>query len=269
MARAIEQITAAVQACLRKRNRWMTEPAAAWITVTDITHASSPPAHALDFWFLDLDNAPDAVTSVLDDKERERAARFVTPLDAARSAAARGYLRTLLAASLDRTPQDIEFVYGEWGKLSLPTTSDQSVAFNLAHSRNKAVVAIAQADGVGVDIEAIRPIDDWRDLAERTFAPGERRSLFALPEAIQLDGFFATWTRKEAIIKFWGQGLSTDLEAFEVTADPHGPSSLLWHADPTLASADLWTFKPCAGYWAAVACSAHQVSELRFFRLVS
>ena len=247
----------------------MKGPAAAWTNVSDITQASSPTAHALDLWFLDLDDAPDAVTSVLDDKERERAARFVTRMDATRFVAARGYLRTLLAASLDRTPQDIEFVYGEWGKPSLPATVDRTVAFNIAHSRNIAVVAMAQAESVGIDIEAIRPIDDWRDLAERTFAPGEYRCLFALPEAIQRDGFFATWTRKEAVIKFWGHGLSADLQSFEVTVGPDQPSSLIWRADPDLPPADLWAFKPCAGFWAAAACPAGQVSELRLFRLAS
>ena len=247
----------------------MRGPAAALMTVTGMTKASSPPAHTLDLWFLDLDNAPEAVTSVLDGKERERAARFVKHLDGARFTAARGYLRTLLAVSLDCRPQDIEFIYGEWGKPALSATGDQSIAFNLAHSRNKAVVAIAQAESVGADIEAIRPIDDWRDFAERTFAPAERRRLFALPESIHLDGFFATWTRKEAVIKFWGQGLSADLQSFEVTVGPDQPSSLLWRADPSLAHADLWAFKPCAGFWAAAACTARQISELRLFRLAS
>ena len=160
----------------------MKEPAAAWMTVTGITEASLPPAHALDLWFLDLDNAPDAVTSVLDGKERQRAAAFVYQLDATRFAAARGYLRTLLAASLDCRPRDIEFVYGLWGKPSLAPIGARSIAFNLAHSRSKALVAITQAESVGVDIEAVRPIEDWRDLAERTFAPAERRRLFELPE---------------------------------------------------------------------------------------
>ncbi len=243
--------------------------AAAWITVASITEANSPPAHALDLWFLDLDNAPDAVTSVLDGKERERAARFVNKLHAARFTAARGYLRTLLAASLDCGPQDIEFVYGEWGKPSLPPSGARSIAFNLAHSCNKAVVAITQAQSVGVDIEAVKPIEDWRDLAERTFAPAECRGLFALPESIQLDGFFATWTRKEAIIKFWGVGLSVDLQSFQVSVGPDQPSSLIWRAAPDLAPADLWAFKPYAGFWAAAACPARQVSELRLFRLAS
>ena len=247
----------------------MRGPAAAWMTVTAITEASAPPAHALDLWLLDLDNAPDAVTSVLDGKERQRAAAFVNQLDAARFAAARGYLRTLLAASLDCRPQDIEFVYGEWGKPSLAPICARSIAFNLAHSRSKALVAITQAESVGVDIEAVRPIEDWRDLAERTFVPAERRRLFALPEPVQLDGFFSTWAQKEAVIKFWGLGLSADLQSFEVTGGPDGQASLPWCANPDLAPADLWAFKPCAGFWAAAACPVSQVSELRLFRLAS
>ena len=248
----------------------MTGQYAAWMTVTDIAQACSPPPRTLDLWFLDLDDAPDAVTSVLDGKERERAARFVNRLDAARFAAAHGYLRTLLAASLDCRPQDIEFVYGGVGQ-ALAAADWRSI-------RRLQSCPFTRQSGRGHSASRKRGCRHrsrtarWRIGATwlNELSPLESAAAcLHCPSSIQLDGFFATGTRKEAIIKFWGQGLRADLQSFEVTSGPDQPSSLIWRSDPDLAPADLWAFKPCAGFWAAAACPTRQVSELRLFRLAS
>ncbi|HET8613718.1 MAG TPA: 4'-phosphopantetheinyl transferase superfamily protein [Sphingomonas sp.] len=73
---------------------------------------------------------------------------------------------------------------------------------------------------VGCDIERHRPLDDWRAIADRLFAPGERARLAALDEIEGRITFFRSWARKEAFVKALGQGLSYPLDAFEVTVGP-------------------------------------------------
>jgi 4'-phosphopantetheinyl transferase len=234
-------------------------------TFADIRQAAAPPAGCLDLWLIGLDEGTDRLRAVLNEEERMRAARFVRPADGPRYTVARASLRTLLGACLQREPHSLEFAVGEWGKPSLDAADAVGLAFNLAHSGDLALIGVARAESIGVDIEAMRQIEDWRDLAERNFAPGEQRTLFAAADEDHFDSFFATWTRKEAVIKFWGQGLSADLDSFEVTTHARAPAQLLSRNDAALAHADMWAFEPRIGFWGAAAAPVGQITTLRFF----
>jgi 4'-phosphopantetheinyl transferase len=63
------------------------------------------------------------------------------------------------------------------------------------------LVAIALDIEVGVDVERIRPMRDWRDIAERFFPPAEAAAVEDEPD------FFRRWTRIEAMWKACGAGL--------------------------------------------------------------
>ena len=69
------------------------------------------------------------------------------------------------------------------------------------------------------------PLPDMHALARANFAAVEVRALLALPAHLQQDGFFACWTRKEAVIKALGGGLSIPLAEFDVSVDPRDPAS--------------------------------------------
>ncbi len=77
------------------------------------------------------------------------------------------------------------------------------------------MLAIAR-HGVGVDLEAIRPVPDALMLAERFFAPDEIAALRATPPARTAEVFLRYWTRKEAYVKACGDGLSIPPESFSV-----------------------------------------------------
>ena len=109
---------------------------------------------------------------------------------------------------------------------------------------------------------------DWLDMATRTFAPGEIDALLSLPPHKQMDGFFACWTRKEAIIKFWGEGLSADLASFEVSLDPQAAARLikLERHGQDMNDIMLYAFKTDLNTCAALAAPASPVSP-RFWLL--
>jgi 4'-phosphopantetheinyl transferase len=237
-----------------------------WATGSNL-HAV-PTATAIDIWLFDLDKDSTSLVETLDDEERSRASRFVFPVDARRYAAAHGYLRTVLANYLQCPPASITFERGRWGKPALPAAIAKSLSFNLAHSGGLALLAVGLSGSLGVDLELARPFANWREVAVSAFAPGEITSLDTQSEDVQLDGFFATWTRKEAIVKMWGQGLSADLKAFEVPTNPHCSNELLKLAQHgrTSESVRLWTFKPARDFWAALAAPLSTDVELRFWR---
>jgi len=241
-----------------------------WTSLRSPREAPALSPSWLDLWLVDLDHPPPSIIGLLDAEERARAERFVHDRDARRFAATRGALRFVLGAYLERGPEEIAFELGPWGKPALASPSAVDFSFNLAHSGGHALIGVGLAASLGVDLEAMRPIDDWRDLAEHTFAPGEARSVIALPPTEQMDGFFACWSRKEAVIKYWGEGLSADLQSFEVSTHPAEPARLISTTRPATRASDirLWSFKPVADAWAAVAAPATpQKLSLRYWRL--
>lgn len=169
------------------------------------------------FWF-SMDLPPTRLESLeclLDAAERERADRFRFGRDRGRFIAARGRLRALLGCYAERPPARLEFETGPYGKPALrQVTGDDRLQFSVSHSHGVGVVAIGLKDEIGIDVERIRPFDDALAIAERMFTAEEYRALRALPEAARSGAFFSYWTRKEAVVKSVGRGLSHPLDAF-------------------------------------------------------
>lgn len=242
-----------------------------WTEVANLCEPPPPAAHAIDLWLVNLDDISPSLVDTLHKDERDRADRFVFAHDAHHFVAARGCLRHLLGMYLACPPTEVVFELGPWGKPALKGHDDVHLAFNLAHSGGHALIAIGRAESLGVDLEQIRAIDDWRSIATGTFAPGEARTILTMREAAQMDAFFVCWTCKEAVIKLWGEGLSADLASFEVVTDPDAPAGILSVTRPnvTAESIALWSFKATPQSWAALAApSANGPFELRFWRLV-
>lgn len=194
----------------------MTKPIA---SRPDWQYARRPPplpADAVHVWRVDLARrADDGAGSVLCAAERERAARFARDGDRARFVATRSALRGLLAAYLDVAAQAIELGTGAHGKPGVAAPPG-AIRFNLSHSGDCALIAIARGREVGVDVERIRPLGELDTLIARYASPAERAVLAACPEDDRLRAFFDLWTLKEAYLKGCGDGLLRDLAGIEV-----------------------------------------------------
>jgi 4'-phosphopantetheinyl transferase len=153
--------------------------------------------------------------------ERERADRFYFPADWTRYVIGRALSRILLGHCLGITAGNVRFEYNAKGKPSLATNLRQtSLNFNVSHSGDVVLVALAYCCNLGVDIERIRANIDADRIAERFFSVSERLSLAALPASMRHDAFFACWTRKEAYVKAHGDGLNLALDEFDVAFLP-------------------------------------------------
>jgi 4'-phosphopantetheinyl transferase len=193
--------------------------------------------------------------AILDSSERDRAARFVLPVHRDRFIAAHGVLRRLLGRRLMVDPREIQFVAGAQGKPALAPTMQGSLHFNLAHSGDAALIAIARGRDLGVDVEQVRPTPDTEAIAARFFSAGEQVALAALPAAERQAAFFDIWTRKEAWIKAIGKGLTFPLDQFTVSLG-QGEEDCLLSAGGDPAVASQWRLRALVaplGYAAAVA----------------
>ncbi len=181
--------------------------------------------------FLDVDaERVLSLQRLLTEDELVRAERLrITPVRD-RFIVARAFVRQVLARYLEREAGDIRFVYGRHGKPELAEGNDETaIRFNLSHSGNMALMAIARDREVGVDVEQMRPEICYLPLAERFFSPCEVAALRSLPENTRLEAFYTCWTRKEAYIKGCGAGLSLPLDSFDVSLHPREPAALLSH----------------------------------------
>jgi 4'-phosphopantetheinyl transferase len=162
--------------------------------------------------------------SLLDAEEQRRAERFVRPEKRRRFLSAHAGLRRLLTACTATPPEALRFTRaGARQKPGMQPAS--SIRFSLSHSKDWAAVAIADGHEPGIDIEAVRPIAS--NLPQRYFSAQEQAALAQLSGAEWQEGCFRAWTRKEALLKAIGTGVTLPLHAFTVSLHPDAPAALL------------------------------------------
>ncbi|PPC89789.1 MAG: 4'-phosphopantetheinyl transferase [Methylobacter sp.] len=171
-------------------------------------------------WSARLNSTPnqyEVFFSTLSSDERKRAERFVFERDSKRYIIARGILRELLGNYLDVKPDQVCFSYGKYGKPHLAESrAGSGLEFNLSHTADSAVYAFANRTQIGIDIEPLSNGLAWRQLAPIVFSEKEQAELAMIPEAEQAGAFLRGWTRKEALVKACGFGLSLNLNTFDV-----------------------------------------------------
>jgi 4'-phosphopantetheinyl transferase len=191
---------------------------------------TAPPGpEEVHLWRIDLDCPAASVAALratLVGEELERAARFHSQELRERWTVAHGALRCILAAYSAAAPNSLVLRAGPQGKPALVGVGE-NISFNLTHTGGLALLAIARSGRIGVDAEIVRPGVDVVELSRRFFAPAEAGEILGLPPDVQLEAFFACWTRKEAFIKALGSGLSTPLHRFQVSVRHDQPARLI------------------------------------------
>jgi 4'-phosphopantetheinyl transferase len=158
----------------------------------------------------------------LSPEELARAERFAFEDARVRFIAAHGVLRTIVSRYVNERPEALTFTSGRHGKPCLARLRGavREVRFNLAHSHDSALIAIAHDREVGIDLERIRHDVESLRLAERFFSPNEFARLRHLPSDQANRLFFTLWTCKEAYLKTIGTGLSLALDRCEIVPVP-------------------------------------------------
>lgn len=151
-----------------------------------------------------LDHDEWADEAELPPTERRRAARILNPRRRRRWVAARWALREVLGRELGEEPGAVALRAGPHGK---PELARSALRFNLSHSGELALIAIARGREVGIDVEQVKPRRNLLSLARRALPAEQAARIAALPPDERLDAFHADWTRREAVAKCHGTGL--------------------------------------------------------------
>jgi len=197
--------------------------------------------------FLGLSDLPALPEAILTEEEAARAQRLVAAPVRLGFIGGRWLMRSLLAVLAGVEPRSLVLQAGEHGKLSLVGHERLAVSFNLSHSGNLVGLALVHARRIGIDIEAERPLTDGALLARRILGPRERKRFERLPKAARAAALLAAWTRKEAVLKAMGIGISGGLDSIDVLSD-----AILCAGEPATS----WVVRTLAmppGYHGAVA----------------
>jgi 4'-phosphopantetheinyl transferase len=170
---------------------------------------------------------PSSWLSLLDAEEQARASRFRFPHLTHSFVADHARQRLLLGHYTQTAPAAIRYQQNNYGKPSFASPETNVVTpvhFNLSHTEGMTLLAVCLDHELGVDVEALRPMDDWEEIAATHFSAAENAELRSFDAADRSHAFFRCWTRKEAFLKASGEGLSKPLDAFSIsiarTSDP-------------------------------------------------
>jgi 4'-phosphopantetheinyl transferase len=201
--------------------------------VTDLIALTRSEVHAWHGCSGQQSSAPDepreSDLAVLSADERERCRRFVRQADRARFAATHAAIRRLLARYLAAGPADVRFgrtpccECGSAGhgppRIDWPPTD---ITCNLSGSGDHWLLAVTRGRRVGADIEMPRDVDIGQ-LALICLTAAEQQFLSTRGEDAWPGVFYRCWTRKEAVLKACGVGLSSSLRDLEVAPGRGGP----------------------------------------------
>lgn len=194
--------------------------------------------------------------------ETARAGKFKFEKHRNRFIAGRGALREILAPYVSAPPAELCFSYSDNGKPGLSGELARSnLHFNLAHTEDLALIAVTRIGVVGVDVEAVRPVKDVDALVARFFSARESALFQKVLAADKPQAFFNLWTRKEALLKATGEGITRSLSLVEVSFLPGDPARLLAISGDELKAAE-WTlrdFSPAPGFVGALAIQFRDV----------
>lgn len=205
-----------------------------------------------------LPRSADLLASLSPDEQR-RADSFRRGRDRDRFLAGRGLLRVLLGGYLGTSPARLRFSYGVHGKPELvPRHSAADLHFNLSHSDDLVLIALARGLQVGVDVEWVRPGFPIEELASRFLTPDEAERLGTISGLARKRALYLRWTCKEAVLKARGEGLGTSPKQVVLHPAPSVPSIVrgTYRSRPGSAEEQPWwirLFAPEPDYVAAVA----------------
>lgn len=161
-------------------------------------------------WFTCLlDNEKNILyfASILSEDECQKVNRFRFSKDQKNFIISRGILKCLLGKYLEQEPQEVEIIYGLWGK---PCLVEHSLYFNLSHSRDYVLYALTWNYEVGIDLEYIDPILDLEEIVLSILSPQELAYWKTVNREDKIKTFFKFWVCKEAFLKALGKGWLND-----------------------------------------------------------
>lgn len=229
---------------------------------TALSHSITLGPSDCHIWWADPTTIAGPGFHLLNTREQARFATYRKPADRDRFVAGRALLRTAVAGYLDTPPELVRVAFNcpdcaaPHGR---PTLPGSGLEVSLSHSGSQVAVAITRIGPVGIDVEEIDPGLQVAPLLPHVLSNLERER--GLCPTVQ--GFYRTWTRKEAVLKATGQGLRVPLRSIGVS-DPDDVPQVLFFGGNAPGAEDfvLADLEAGPGYAASIAVIGR--SPIRF-----
>jgi 4'-phosphopantetheinyl transferase len=234
------------------------------------TAVRTPVPGVCSVWWARPDDVRPEHDALLSAADLERRSRLRRTADRQRLTAAWAVARLVLGAATGTAPDRLAVdrrcprCGAQDGKPWLPTAPDLHVS--VSHSGDCVVVAVAAGAAVGVDVEETGPIEpaDLDRLAHGTLAAEELAELARVPRAGRAHAITTWWTRKEAVLKATGEGLTARLDELVVSPPGFPPRVLRWEGrgSSPVDRLSLHALHPPHGFVATVAVLGDAPTEV-------
>jgi len=195
---------------------------------------------------------------LLSEEEQNRAHRFRFRKDHNLFVMGRCFTKIMLAHYTDGTPESVKIIPDSFGK----PTCEINLYFNISHADDELLLGFSKSE-IGVDIERIDPAVDIESIGESHFSENELQQLMNRTRDERVEMFFEIWTKKEALIKAIGKGLSIPLQDFNVT-HPNGKVHWKFPNEKNYGNWYLQNVETKQGFKAAFA-TQKEVVDLSYF----
>ncbi|SMC96255.1 4'-phosphopantetheinyl transferase family protein [Pedobacter africanus] len=175
-----------------------------------------------------------------------KASKYLNQSDQQRYLVSKYLLRDFLGGFLNCAAGDIKFNLSAKKK---PYT--QGIEFNVSHTGNYVFLAFSSSP-VGIDAEMLNPGFDFELLLPELFDTEEIRFINS-NAAVRSQLFYMLWTRKEALLKASGEGLTDQLFLVNILSDTPSRIGQQYQLHSFIQSDCLFTLalsnhNPCS-YW--------------------
>ncbi|MDQ0297944.1 4'-phosphopantetheinyl transferase [Salibacterium salarium] len=167
---------------------------------------------------------------ILNDTERKRVKSYYHEEDQSRFIIGCVITRLILAKFLQTEPWSVPLIRTcpFCNKPHGPPRLTSGVPhISISHSGSRIAVAFSKYEPVGVDVEHVDPTVKVDQIARDILTEKELFRIRALPVEAKVKGFLKYWTRKEAVLKATGEGLSIPPSHVTVSK-PDQPPKLLF-----------------------------------------
>lgn len=143
----------------------------------------------------------------LNTTELERAQKYHFEKDINRFIICRTFLKLILA---QQTVDNVSNIYIKTDNNNKPyISSKKTIFFNLSHAADYAIIAVCSVP-IGIDLEFQNKKFEFKEILNSTFSDLEIETISKAKDQTAM--FYKFWTRKEAIVKATGVGISADLK---------------------------------------------------------
>lgn len=187
--------------------------------MADISDQEMPAVDAVHIWTIGLGQSSLDLPELLSNDEISRFSVISHNEARCHFLRSRTSLRLILASYLRCNAADIVFRYNDNGKPEISFPASPPLRFNLSHSGDYCLLAVAAENEVGVDVEQVQTARDYLALAHRFYTQSE---FHLLQNTDDESLFYKIWVLKEASVKARGMKLLAGLDRFRCSVSDDG-----------------------------------------------